>query len=90
MPRWATLLVLCAACPQNPPPAPAAAAQRQSCVDRELAAKGLNSFGDPEGTLYAGGTPLFDERTGRSTPREEYVYARHPEIARACGADAGR
>lgn len=90
MPRWATLLVLCAACPQKPAPAPDAAPSQQSCLDRALTAKGLNSFGDPEGTAYTGGTPLFDERTGRSTPREVYVYARHPEIARACGADAGR
>jgi hypothetical protein len=27
-------------------------------------AKGRNEFGDPRDTLYAGGTPLFDE-TGR-------------------------
>jgi hypothetical protein len=84
MPRWATLLLLCVACRREVPAPPSA----QSCLDRELAAKGLNSFGDPEGTMYAGGTPLFDERTGKSTPREDYVYARHPGIARACaGAD---
>ena len=35
------------------------------------------------------GTPLFDEKTGRSVPREQYVMAKHPDIARACGADAG-
>ena len=34
-------------------------------------------------------TPLFDEKTGRSTPREQYVFTRHPDIASACGADAG-
>jgi|tagenome__1003787_1003787.scaffolds.fasta_scaffold19374816_2 hypothetical protein len=27
-----------------------------------------NEFGDPPDTLYAGGTPRFDERTGRSVP----------------------
>jgi hypothetical protein len=90
MPRWATLLLLCAACPQKAAAPTATAASPQSCLDRELAAKGLNSFGDPEGTQYAGGTPLFDERGGRTTPREEYVYARRPEIARLCAADAGR
>jgi hypothetical protein len=30
--------------------------------------KRKNEFGDPADTLYAGGTPLFDERTGKSTP----------------------
>jgi hypothetical protein len=33
--------------------------------------KGRNEFGDPADTLYAGGTPLFDERTGKSVPRRK-------------------
>ena len=86
MTRWATLLALLAAPCRQEAPAPAAP---ESCLDGQLAAKGLNPFGDPQGTMYAGGTPLFDEKTGRSTPREQYVFARHPDIARACGADAG-
>ena len=81
MTRWATLVALLgAACRQEAPPPPPA----ESCLDRQLAAKGLNPFGDPQGTMYTGGTPLFDEKTGRSTPREQYVFARHPDIARAC------
>jgi len=89
MTRWATLVaLLAAACRQEAPPVPPAA-PAGSCLDRQLAAKGLNPFGDPEGTMYAGGTPLFDEKTGRSTPREQYVFTRHPDIARACGVDAG-
>jgi hypothetical protein len=88
MTRWATLVALLAsACRQQAAPDPPPAAQ--SCLDRELAAKGLNPFGDPPGTQYAGGTPLFDEKTGKSTPREQYLRARHPEIASACGADGG-
>jgi hypothetical protein len=88
MTRWATLLaLLAAACRQQAAPEPPPAAQ--SCLDRELAAKGLNQFGDPPDTAYTGGTPLFDEKTGRSTPRDRYVFARHPEIAKACGADGG-
>jgi len=89
MTRWATLgILLACACPQTAP-TPQAQAPPQSCLDRQLAAKGLNPFGDPEGTMYAGGTPLFDEKTGRMTPRDPYVLARHPDIARACAADAG-
>jgi hypothetical protein len=84
--RWATLLILfAAACRPESPPAGAP----ESCLDRQLKAKGLNPFGDPPDTFYAGGTPLFDEKTGRSVPREQYVMAKHPDIARACGADAG-
>jgi hypothetical protein len=33
------------------------------------APKGRNRFGDPADTLYAGGTPLFDE-TGRAGPKK--------------------
>ncbi len=89
MTRWATLLaILAAPCREEPPAAPPPPAA-QSCIDRELAARGLNAYGDPPGTVYAGGTPLFDEKTGRSTPRERYVLERHPEIARACGGDGG-
>lgn len=28
--------------------------------------RGRNEYGDPNGTVYVGGTPLFDERTGAS------------------------
>jgi hypothetical protein len=30
--------------------------------------------------VYAGGTPLFDERTGRSRDRYDYILERHPEL----------
>jgi len=87
MTRWATLAVLLAAACRESAPQPG---QAQSCLDRQLAAKGLNPFGDPTDMMYAGGSPLFNEKTGESTPREQYVYSRHPDIARACGSDAGR
>jgi hypothetical protein len=67
-------------------PGQKAAPPPQSCLDQKLAAKGLNQFGDPEGTMYPGGTPLFDEKTGKRTDRAAYVFARHPDIARACDA----
>ncbi len=59
-----------------------------ACVDRWLVEHHLGSFGDPEGTVYVGGTPLFDEAMGTDTPRLQYVYARHPDAALACLADA--
>jgi hypothetical protein len=49
-------------------------------IDRWIKEKGLNSYGDPKDTVYAGGTPLFDERTGRSRDRYEYILERHPEL----------
>ena len=81
----AAIVVLCVACTKPP------AAPESSCLDRELSARHLNEYGDREGTMYPGGTPLFNERTGQRTDRAEYVFSRHPDIAQACGksGDAG-
>lgn len=78
----ATLLLLLLSCRQTPLQQPPEAPQ--SCLDLQLAAKGLNEFGDPRGTVYPGGTPLFDERTGKRTGREAYVLRKHPDLAQAC------
>jgi hypothetical protein len=60
----------------------------EACVDRWLTAKKLDRYGHPEGTVYAGGTPLFNEATGESRDRMEYVFERQPEARQAC-ASAG-
>lgn len=39
----------------------------------------LNSFGDTEDTMYAGGTPLFNEMTGEMVPLESYALSRHAD-----------
>ena len=49
-------------------------------IDEWIARNGLNSYGDPKGTMYAGGTPLFDERTGVSKDRYQYILEQHPEL----------
>lgn len=49
-------------------------------IDRWIQEKGLNPYGDPKDTVYVGGTPLFDERTGRARDRYEYILERHPEL----------
>jgi hypothetical protein len=62
----------------------------ETCVDAQLAARGLNEYGDPAGTMYAGGTPLFDETApggGGARARVPWILNRHPEIAAACGVD---
>ncbi|MFY2557476.1 hypothetical protein ACN469_07615 [Corallococcus terminator] len=56
----------------------------ESCVDRWLAKHKLDSYGNAEGTMYAGGTPLFDERTGESTDRMAYVFNQKPEARKVC------
>jgi hypothetical protein len=59
----------------------------EACVDRWLESRGLDVFGSPEGTLYPGGSPTLDEKTGHLISRLEYVYAHHPEARRVCGSD---
>ena len=49
-------------------------------IDRWIKEKRRNRYGDPPDTMYAGGTPLFDERTGKAKDRYEYILERHPEL----------
>ncbi|HEY7512097.1 MAG TPA: hypothetical protein VIG50_17685 [Vicinamibacteria bacterium] len=62
----------------------------EACVDRWLAERGLDAYGNPQGTMYAGGTPLFDERTGEQVDRLAYVYKRQPLARAACRPSAIR
>lgn len=39
----------------------------------------LNQYGDPKETVYTGGTPLFDERTGQTIDKYEYILRKHPD-----------
>ncbi|MGQ0508867.1 MAG: hypothetical protein ACT4TC_26495 [Myxococcaceae bacterium] len=70
------LALLATGCPKKP--------TEEACVDAWLDAQKLNRFGDPADTVYSGGTPLFDERSGTSQDRLAYVYARQPKVKAAC------
>lgn len=61
---------------------------KEACLDKWLKSKKLDPYGNADGTMYAGGTPLFNEATGETKDRLEYVYARQPEAKKAC-ASAG-
>ncbi|WP_342381748.1 hypothetical protein NVS55_19280 [Myxococcus stipitatus] len=56
----------------------------EACVDNWLKKHKLDAYGNTEGTMYAGGTPLFDERTGESKDRMEFVFRGHPEARKVC------
>jgi hypothetical protein len=58
--------------------------REEACVDRWLTARRLDRYGNPEGTMYAGGTPLFNEATGERIDRLAFVYQRQPEARAAC------
>jgi len=49
-------------------------------IERYLDENKLNRFGDPMGTMYVGGTPLFCEVTGQVIDRYEYILRNHPSI----------
>lgn len=39
----------------------------------------LNQYGDPKGTVYIGGTPLFNEETLVRIDRYAYIVGKHPD-----------
>lgn len=49
-------------------------------IDDWIERNGLNEYGDRRDTVYAGGNPLFDERSPRLRDRYEYILSRHPEL----------
>ena len=65
------------------PPASSLAAET-SCVDAWLEKNKMDQYGNAAGTMYMGGTPLFDEASGKSVDRLEYIYKNHPDAKAAC------
>ncbi len=60
-------------------PAGVEVSEIRACVDKELADRGLNAYGDPKGTKYADGKTPVDE-FGRIL----YVASKNPSIRKAC------
>lgn len=42
--------------------------------------QGLNQYGDASDTVYAGGTPLFNEGTNEVINRYQYILEKNPQI----------
>lgn len=51
--------------------------EQKRIIDDRIKRDGLNQFGDTKDTVYAGGTPLFDMRSGQMLDRYEYILKRH-------------
>ncbi|MBL7021810.1 hypothetical protein ISR92_00565 [Patescibacteria group bacterium] len=49
-------------------------------IDNWLLTQNLNEYGDPDGTMYTGGTPTFDEVTGEVTDKYELIFGKFPEL----------
>ena len=48
-------------------------------IEKWIVDNKLNQYGESADTLYAGGTPLFDELTGKTLDRYEYIFKNHPD-----------
>lgn len=48
-------------------------------IDKWISDNGLNEFGDQNGTMYTGGTPLFDATTGLASDKYLYIEKNHPD-----------
>ncbi len=59
-------------------------AKQTDCVEKWLNGHGLDPYGNPTGTMYAGGTPTFDETTGKSVDRWTLVAKNRPEALQSC------
>ncbi|KAL3672330.1 hypothetical protein V7S43_003019 [Phytophthora oleae] len=64
---------------QTPEETTEVAGDEKKAVDAWIEDNGLNQYGDPATVMYTGGTPLFDENTGTTTDRYEYILRHHPE-----------
>ena len=51
--------------------------QQKKWIDNMIKKNNLNEFGDKKDTMYAGGTPLFDEMSGNVKDRYEYILDKH-------------
>jgi hypothetical protein len=52
----------------------------KKAIEEWLIKNKLNQYGDAKATVYTGGTPLFDEQTGKSLNRYEYLFEKFPEL----------
>jgi hypothetical protein len=55
--------------------------EKRKQIDLWLKDRGLNEYGDAPGTMYTGGTPLFDEKNGTAVDRYVYLIRRFPELS---------
>ena len=53
--------------------------EEKQLIEAWIIENDLNEYGDARDMAYLGGTPLFDERTGQSTDRHEYILRRHSD-----------
>ncbi len=58
---------------------PSLDAQQKKWIDETIKRLGLNEYGDSPDTMYTGGTPLFNEFSGKTINRYDYIISRHKD-----------
>ncbi|CEG44411.1 Protease inhibitor protein [Plasmopara halstedii] len=53
--------------------------EEKKAIEAWILANGLNKYGDAATRIYLGGTPLFDEKTGATKDRYDYILSKHPD-----------
>ena len=53
--------------------------KQKKWIDEMIKKNGLNEYGDDPGTMYTGGTPLFNEFSGKKVDRYDYILSRHKD-----------
>jgi len=53
--------------------------EEKELIETWIIKNDLNQYADPKDTVYMGGTPLFDEMTGESIDKYEYILQQHPQ-----------
>lgn len=53
--------------------------QEKAQIEAWILKNDLNEFGDPKDIAYTGGTPLFDENSGKTKDKYEYIKEKHPD-----------
>lgn len=54
--------------------------EQKAKIDDWLDEKGFNRYGDSKNAVYTGGTPLFDEKTGKAIDRYDYILSKYPNL----------
>ena len=54
-------------------------AEEKAKIDQWITDNDRNKYGDPKGSVYTGGTPLFDEATGEYTDLYDYILEKNPD-----------
>ncbi|MDD5071850.1 MAG: hypothetical protein PHQ42_03900 [Patescibacteria group bacterium] len=65
---------------KKPPEAKDLTREQKEGIDGWLEKNNLNRYGDSTDMMYAGGTPLFNEATGESIDRYDYILKNHPNL----------